>query len=202
MKALIAAVCLAGVTVGCGDDDVVTPPPASPEAIVRSNLRPDSTEGWLYYSFSGDSVVPASQAATSAWDVKVAYLQGEGRTRSVDVLFNSGNAGSGTTRAMVWAGRFEQVATIPTDESFRTEDTAVANRIVPNCVLCPNAIFAYDLISHTISPAPDKTVLVRLANGSVVKFQITSIYRDAVAAPTMFTPIGFYHFRWQWLRKQ
>ncbi len=181
---------------GCGSDTTTGPGPA-PVVQTKTNMRPDSTEGWLYYSFDGDSIVPASKKATDEWDVRFAYLQGEGRTRTVDIELNSGTVGIGVTQGVVVTSRFEGFVSIDAAPALRSDDTAAANRVVPNCVTCPNALFVYDPLRHTINPSPDKVVLVRTGKGGYVKFQVTSIYKDAEASPTMLTPMGYYHLRYQ-----
>jgi len=39
--------------------------------------------------------------------------------------------------------------------------------------------------------------LLRTRNGNLYKFQFTSIYKGAEPSPTLDTPIGYYHFRYQ-----
>lgn len=171
-----------------------TGPTTSTVSISKQNMQPDSAQGYLYYSLDGDSVVPYAQRSTAAWDICMAYLQGEGRTRQVDVFFNSGKAGPGTTKAAVVNSRFENVATVDTT-LLRTDDTTATSRIVSTDLTGPG-IFVYQSSQHTIVVSPDKTILVRTHAGNYVKFQFTSIYKDAPASPTMFMPLGYYHFRY------
>lgn len=171
--------------------------PTDADGVKRSNMRPDSAIGWLYYSLDGDSVVPASQSETSAWDVRMAYLRCCGNTKQIDVLLNSGTAGPGSTQGAMVQGRFEDITAVPSGVTLTNDDTAIAWRIVPVAVIGPNVMFVYDLSTHTISPSPDRCLLIRTANGNTYKFQFTSIYKDAIGNPNLNTPMGYYHFRYK-----
>ena len=171
--------------------------PTSNAAVTRKNMQPDSTIGWMYYSLEGDSVVPADQANTNAWDIRFAYLLCCGQTRQIDVFFNSGAAGPGTTKATMFGTRFDNLASVPGGVTYREDDTTMSGRIVPANVVGGDIMFVYDVNTHTISPSPDKVLLVQTSKGNIFKFQFTSIYKDADPTPDVFTPLGFYHFRYQ-----
>jgi hypothetical protein len=194
MRSLIILTLFGAILVGCSDDP--TPPASTTTAITKSDMHPDSTIGWMYYSLDGDSVVPAAQASTDAWDVKLPYLFADGKTRQVDVMFNSGTAGVGSTKAVILPGRFDAITEIPNGTVLRVEDTTESNRIIPVNVIPPGAYFLYDVIKHTISPAPDQTIIVQTRAGKYVKLAFTSIYQGAVSTPTLFTPMGYYHFKY------
>lgn len=179
----------------CADDATAPTPTPTGDVVTRSNLRPDSTIGWLYYDLDGDSVVPSPSAASTAWDIRFAYLKTNGETRTIDILLNSGNVGPGSVQGAVVSGRFESVTTVPT-ALLRSDDTVVANRVMPNCVTCANAIFVYDRNSHTIGPSPDKVVAISTSTAEYI-FQVTNIYENAPATPNLMTPLGFYHFRYR-----
>lgn len=188
---------LALLVAGCSDESTAPTPTPATSVVNKTNVRPDSVDAWLYYSLDGDSVVPVGQAATDRWDIRFAYLQGEGRTRTVDLQLNSGTVGAGDTRGFVDNRRFDDVTSIGATSAYMADDTAAARRVIPNCVACPSAVFVYDPSKHTINAAPDRTVLIRSRGGAYYKFQVTSIYKDAVAMPDLFTPIGYYTFRYR-----
>lgn len=196
MRTLTLTVLLVLIGVGCDTATTPTPPNDTAPAITkRSDMRPDSSTGWLYYSIRLDSVIAPDDAPSGIWDVRLAYLKGGGATRTVDILFNHGVGGVTPVQGYVAASRFENVTSVSVGAPFKQEDTTVANRIVPNCVTCPDAVFVYDPMKHVIMPSPDRTVVVRLRDGSAWAFQVTSIYEGALEQPTMFSPIGFYHWR-------
>ncbi len=62
----------ASVIIGCNPDDPVKP--AVIVTSIKENMTPDSTDGWLYYSFDTDATVPANQAGTDAWDIKFKFI--------------------------------------------------------------------------------------------------------------------------------
>lgn len=183
------------VLVACGSGGVTNPDESAAKSV--GNIRPDSTVGWVYYSLDGDSIVPPAQAETDVWDIRMAYLKCCGQTQQVDVLLNSGSAGPGSTRAAMVASRFENLRAVPEGIQLRSDDTARAERIVPPNVIGSSVMFVYDVQTHTLRPSPDRCLVIQTSRGNMYKFQFTSIYQDAVSAPTLDTPLGFYHFRYQ-----
>lgn len=196
IRVVVSVVLCGWMLVACDSSTApTTPDNANPRVITRADVRPDSAAGWLYYSIALDSVIPPQDAASGLWDVRLAYLKGGGATRTVDIVFNHGVGGVAPVQGYVAASRFENVTAVPAGAPFRQEDTTAANRIVPNCVTCPDAVFVYDPMKHVILPSPDRAVVVRLRDGGVWAFQVTSIYEGANETPTMFSPIGYYHWR-------
>lgn len=194
MKLLSLAAYVLLVVASCSNDSITNPGPTT-TTLSKTNMRPDSAQGFLYYSLDGDSIVPFTKRTTNEWDICLAYLQGGGRTRQIDVFFNSGTAGVGTTKAYVASARFELV-TVADTSKLKTDDTTTTNRIVSIDLTGPGVFIYQPTVRHTIVPSPDKTIVVRTKGGKFVKFQFTSIYQDAVPSPDELTPLGFYHFRY------
>ncbi|MBU3741644.1 MAG: hypothetical protein FGM24_05090 [Candidatus Kapabacteria bacterium] len=190
----IAMLLIAVALVACGTDTSTTPTDTL-ATITKSDLRPDTVTRWLYYSFADDAVVAPEQIGVRQWDIKLPLLTVNSRT--IDIMLNSGTVGNGSTTGCVVSSRWENVTRVLPAWNFRTDDTATVNRVVPNCVLCPQAMFTYTgPPSHAIMPSPDQVLVLRLADGSYVKMQITSVYQGAVTEPTATTPIGFYTMRY------
>ncbi|MCO6466516.1 MAG: HmuY family protein [Bradyrhizobiaceae bacterium] len=189
----LVAICAVLLT-GCPSTQT-TPPETV--ATVRSNMQPDSTIGWMYYSLDADSVIPASQANSANWDIRMPYLLCCGQTKQVDVMLNSGTAGPGNTKGAMVSSRFENLTAVPEGTTLVTDDSLASNRIVPVAVIGSNVMFVYDMSSHTIRPSPDKCLIVQTNSGNKYKFQFTSIYQDNNPTPTFMTPLGYYHFRYQ-----
>lgn len=181
--------------VSCGSGGVTNPDESAAKTV--SNVRADSSVGWVYYSLDGDSVVPSAQADTDHWDVRMAYLKCCGQTQQVDVLLNSGTSGPGSTRGAMVSSRFENLRVVPVGIQLRSDDTARSARIVPPNVIGSSVMFVYDIQTHTLRPSPDRCLVIQTSRGNMYKFQFMSIYQDAVSAPTLDTPLGFYHFRYQ-----
>ncbi len=49
---------------------------------------------------------------------------------------------------------------------------------------------------HTVWARPDRTIIVRTANGLYAKLKITSMYKDAPAEPVTATARPFFHFQY------
>jgi len=195
MKFFVIVACTVLAAVASCTTDTTSGPGSSTTSTSKSNMRPDSSQGFLYYSLDGDSVVPFEKRATSEWDIRMAYLQGEGRTRQIDVFFNSGTAGNGVTKAYVASARFESVTSVDSTK-LKSDDTSRTARIVSIDLTGPGIFVYQPTVRHTIVPSPDKTIVVRTKGGKFVKFQFTTIYKDAVPSPDELTPLGYYHFRY------
>lgn len=190
----LAFAAMALMVASCAADSVTTPTETG-TVITRSDLRPDPTVGWLYYSLATDSVVPADSVDQRSWDIKFPFLTINSRT--IDIMLNSGTVGSGSTTGLVVEARWETITSVSPTWSFRSDDTLAVNRVVPNCVMCPQTMFVYSgPPNHAIIPSPDKVLVLRLADGTFVKLQVTSIYQGAVANPLATTPIGYYSIRY------
>lgn len=168
--------------------------PVDTAVVIRQNLQPDSTIGWMYYSIDGDSLIPEDQAGVLSWDVRMAFLKCCGGSKQIDIQLNSGTVGTGTTKGAMVDSRFESFTQMLAGTTLRSDDTA--NPIVPLPVIGASVMFTYDFASHTIRPSPDRLLVLRTSRGRLVKFQITSIYKDAPLAPTQDSPIGYYSFRY------
>lgn len=157
-----------------------------------SNVQTDSMAKWLYISLDSAKVV---DPGSSIWDVRMPYIYPDGRTRSIPVQLNSGTNGPGSATGAVVASRFESLMAVPAGTVLRSDDTA--NPVVSTALSGGpvNTMFVYDGPTRTIRCSPDRTLIVKTATGKLFKFAVTSLYKDAVANPTMATPLGFYHFR-------
>ena len=184
---LLVASCDTGKTTG----------PEESAAVVISNIRADSAIGWLYFSLDGDTVVPTEKADTDEWDIRMAYLKCCGQTQQIDVFLNSGTAGPGDARGVLFNSRFESLGSVPSGLTFAEDDTTDGGRIVPKSVLDGPRMFNYDNVNHVIKPTADYVLLVRSNSGNTFKFQFTNIYKDGEQDPDFNTPLGFYHFRYQ-----
>jgi hypothetical protein len=54
-----------------------------------------------------------------------------------------------------------------------------------------NSWYEYDMLSHSITPLPQKTIVVKLASGKYVKLEIQSYYKDGKGDN------GYYTFRYE-----
>lgn len=191
---LAFALCLiAFVASCCTQNSVTNGTQGTLTPLIVSNLRPDSLSV-IYFSFDRDSVVPASRATTDEWDIRLPFLNEF--SRSVDILLNSGNVNpNGKTIGIVVDSTFDLLTTAPIDSQLQTEDTASSRRIV-SIDLFGKGMFNYNSSQRTIIPNPQKTLVLKTRSGNYVKVQFVNLYKDAVASPTQFTPLGYYRLRY------
>lgn len=160
---------------------------------IISNLKPDSLS-FIYYSFDSDTTIAATQANTDAWDIRLPQLSAS--SRAVDILLNSGNVNpNGKTLGIVIDSTFDVLSTAPLDSALRSDDTTAAKRVI-SIDLLGKGMFTYNSASRTITPNPQKTLVLKTRTGKYVKVQFVNLYKDAVASPTMFTPLGYYRLRY------
>jgi hypothetical protein len=162
------------------------------------NLRPDSLARFLYFSFDSDTTVAASLANTDQWDIRLPFLSPA--SRSVDIVLNSGNVNpNGKTVGIMVDSTFDLLSTAPPESQLRTEDTSIVagrrNTIIPGD-LSGTGLFVYNAATRTISINPQRTLVLRTRSNKFVKVQFVNVYQNAVANPTMFTPLGFYTLRY------
>lgn len=193
---MLLALALAVFLVGTGCDTTTTPNLPSPvdtTVVSYKDVRADSAVGWLYYSCETGEIVPPEDSATTAWDIRLPYIQCCGKTKFIPVQLNSGKNGPGSVAGAVISGRFDNITALPSGTTLRFDDAS--NPVVPLPVLGSNVYFVYDISSHTLRPVPDKVLVLRTLSGKLWKFQISSIYKGAEPNPTQESPVGFYHFR-------
>ena len=187
------------VLIGCNPDDTVNTPVIITS--IKDNMTPDSTDGWLYYSFDTDATVPATQAATDAWDIKFRFIPFDQTGAIFQKIFlaegaiflNSPTVGNaaGKTKGYVADTSFLVVSAVGDDSKLRSDDTTKGNQIITF-----NGFYTYNPAARTASPNPNKTLIVRTAKGKYVKMQLQSIYKGKPLVPTMTDPVGYYSFQY------
>jgi hypothetical protein len=187
------------VLIGCNPDDTVNTPATITS--IKDNMTPDSTDGWLYYSFDNDVTVPATQAGTDAWDIKFRFIPFDQTGAIFQKIFladgaiflNSPTAGNaaGKTKGYVADTSFMLVTAVGDDSKLRSDDTTKGSQIITF-----NGFYTYNPTARTASPNPNKTLVVRTAKGKYVKMQLQSIYKGKPLVPAMTDPVGYYSFQY------
>lgn len=199
MKSFFFSAIIALTLVSCTDDDNVVTPGGGDTVTTKTILGkvPDTLiSKFLYFSFEADSFIPASQAETDAWDIRLPYLFGGGKTRSIDIVLNSGTINVlGKTKGKIIDTTFDLLQSAPSDDQLIVDDTANSKRVIP-IAIDGTGMFTYEPTSRTINPAPQKTLVVKTKSGKYVKFQVTSLYKGQPAPPTMMSELGHYSFRY------
>ncbi|MBS1536504.1 MAG: HmuY family protein [Bacteroidetes bacterium] len=204
---VILVVTTSGFWGGCKGDDTVAP--TVYVTSIKDNQLPDSTAGWLYFSFDTETVIPATQANTDAWDIKFRFIANDTTpaginnfvkifTSSGPIFLNSPNVGNptGKTKGYVLDSTFATVSYAGEDSKFRSDDSTVSTRIISNQLGGPNAFFIYDGASRTVSTNPSKTLMIQTKGGKYVKMQLSSLYQGKPVPPTSASVVGYYSFNY------
>jgi hypothetical protein len=199
LKYYVLSAIIALTLVSCTDEDTAVNVGTGDTLITKTILgvQPDTMiSNYLYYSFDVDSFIPVSQAQTDNWDIRLPFLYGGGKTRSIDIVLNSGTVNLiGKTKGTLIDTTFDLLTFAPADDQLKMDDTASATRIIP-IAIDGTGMFTYESSSRTINPVPQKTLVLKTKAGNYVKFQIISLYKDRPATPTMMSELGHYSFRY------
>jgi len=183
----------------CSEETTPTNNTTTLISTIKNNISAKPTDGWVYYSFDKDTVIDASKADGSDWDIKFRYipydttLTGFGPlvgifTNTGPIFFNSGTVNkNGQTQAVLVDTTFDGV-TDATKYTLKNDDTSAISRIVPVALNGPTALFVYSGgPNHVVNVNPSKTFVIKTKTNKYVKMVITSIYKDAPLSPTYKT---------------
>ncbi len=204
---VMVAISTVGFIQGCTDDDTVTP--TVYVTSIKTDMKPDSTEKWLYYSFDTETTIAATDSSTDKWDIKFRFIPydvtpaGIGKLISIfqkdgPIYLNSPIVGnpSGKTKGYIVDSAFVNVSYAGEDSKFISDDTANATRII-STNLSGNGYFIYSgPPNHTLGINPSKTLMIRTKGGKYVKMQLKSIYQGAPDVPTQASVFGYYSFQY------
>lgn len=123
---------------------------------------------FTFFSLERGVVVPSSDSATNKWDIAF---------RGTAILTNSGNGGPAAGGAFVYIGLFNDLKTIPSDSTFRTEN-------VPTSYAVPfgsnRGWYVYDGLNNLVTPIPGRVLVIRTASGKFAKVEILNYYKGGV----------------------
>ena len=176
---LIALTVLTGIVfASCGKDDV--PALVTVQTKTVSNLQADTIIGiaasgqpygsgkYTLYSLETNSVVANSDSATTKWDVGF---------RGTTIITNGGTGGPGAGGAFIYTGTFSDLATIPNDSTFRTDNAPTAYAIKTGS---GNGWYSYNGATNLITPIPGRILVVRTASGKYAKIEIQNYYKGGI----------------------
>ncbi|MFM7773323.1 MAG: hypothetical protein ACKO9V_00590 [Candidatus Kapaibacterium sp.] len=151
-----------------------TAPTVGDSVVVRTvTFTPDST-GPFHFSFDSGVPVIVEKPQESSWDMMVKPVFGGGRTTQIDVLFNSGSVNvAGSTTAYVTDTTFDNV-TVADPTLLRPDSLAPSGRIA-SVDLTGKGIFNYEPAKRSISPNPQKTIILKSSSGALYKVQFISL---------------------------
>ena len=199
LKHYFLSAIIALTLISCTDEDNTVNVGTGDTLVTKTILGavPDTlVSKFMYYSFDADSFIAPANAESDAWDIRLPYLYGGGKTRSIDIVLNSGTINmNGKTKGRIVDTTFDLLQSAPTDDQLKIDDTATASRIIP-IAIDGTGMFTYEPASRTINPAPQRTLVLKTKSGKYVKFQIISLYKGQPAPPTMMSELGHYYFRY------
>ena len=187
-----------------------------------SLTAPDASRSTILYSLEKNAGVPSLYAQTNRWDVSFSgifnsFLGGNNGTEAG----NAGSGGPGTGGVAILSQNFDSVNSVPPGLSFSRAAQAVgtddagafgqgtgwyvydwAGTLYYTSSICHAlGIGGRDTTSaatqaHTAWARPDRTILVRMANGSYAKVRMISIYKNAIPGPVTGTPAPYLSFQY------
>lgn len=182
---IFSTLALAVLFTACKKDKTITP--ADPNAygvtvsgkiVSVKNLPADTIVGlvsgqpvgvgkYAFFNLRTNSWVPNSDSASTNWD-----LAFSGTT----IRINGGTSGTGSGGAFVWVGAFDNLAAIPADSVFKTDN-------FPTYAITKGSgkgWYSYDGATNLLTPVPGRVLVIRTANGKYAKVEILNYYRGGV----------------------
>jgi len=184
----------------CDKDEV--PAPVTVQTKSVNNLPADTILGltsmgqpygsgkYTLYSLENNKVIDNTDSATAKWDIGF---------RGTTIIINGGNSGPGAGGAFVYVGTYSDLATIPTDSTFRVDNAPVSYAIKTGS---GNGWYSYNGATQLITPIPGRVMVIRTATGRYAKIEILNYYKggvtpDATASDNdKLTKQRFYTFRY------
>jgi hypothetical protein len=162
----------------CKKDEV--PAPVTVQTKTVSNLQADTIIGiastgqpygsgkYTLYSLENNSIIANTDSATTKWDVGF---------RGTTIITNGGNSGPGAGGAFVYIGTYTDLATIPADSTFRTDNAPTSYAIKTGS---GNGWYSYNGATQLITPIPGRVMVIRTATGKYAKIEILNYYKGGV----------------------
>ena len=138
-----------------------------------------------YYSLRENRVVAPEDSATTAWDIG---FQG------TKLLFNGGTSGPGEGAAALLPVAFESLTALPADAVLVADGERPCPRGAALAVCTGSGNGWYLYAENGVTPVPDQTVAVRLADGGAARLRVLA-YRLGETDATGERP-RFYTFEY------
>lgn len=179
---IFSALVLAVLFTACKKDKTITP--ADPNAfgvtvngkiVSVKNLPADTIVGlvsgqpvgvgkYAFFNLRNNTWVPNTDSASTNWD-----LAFSGTT----IRINGGTSGTGAGGAFVWVGAFDNLATVPADSVFKTDN-------YPSYAITKGSgkgWYSYDGATNLLTPIPGRVLVIKIADGKYAKVEILNYYR-------------------------
>lgn len=183
---IISALALAVVFASCSKDKTVTKPvdpnafsvAVSGKIVTVKNLPADTIVGlvsgqpvgvgkYAFFNMRTNSWVNNSDSASANWD-----LAFSGST----IRVNAGTSGPGAGGAFVFVGAYDNLASVPADSVFKTDN-------YPTYAITKGSgkgWYNYDGATNLLTPIPGRVLVIKTADGKYAKVEILNYYRGGV----------------------
>lgn len=169
MRTLLLPFALLLLLTGCDEDPVSSNASEMDLALqTAADLPADPQRSgvFTFYDLESGETVPRADSATTDWDIAFA---------GTTILTNSGTSGPGDAAAAVIEQPFSETTEVPEDVTL-VADAEGAPAIPTGS---GNGWYSYDRTTHSISPLPGRTILLRTTEGNHAKLRMISYYRGA-----------------------
>jgi hypothetical protein len=159
---------------------------------IASSGQPYGSGKYTLYSLTTNSKVDNADSITTKWDIGF---------RGTTIIINGGNSGPGAGGAFVYTGTFSDLAQIPSDSTFRTDNAPTAYSIKTGS---GNGWYSYNGATNLVTPIPGRILVIRTATGKYAKIEIQNYYKggvtpDATASDNdKLTKQRYYTFRYSY----
>ncbi len=122
---------------------------------------------YSFFSLSTNSRISNSDSATTNWD-----LAFSGTT----IRVNCGTSGPGNGGAFVYTGLFDDLLSVPSDSTFKTDNGPASYAITKGS---GKGWYSYDGPTNIVTAIPGRTLIIRSANGKYAKVEILNYYKGS-----------------------
>jgi hypothetical protein len=122
---------------------------------------------YTFFSLENKAIISNADSATAKWDIAF---------RGTTMLVNCGTSGPGNGGAFVWTGSFDNLATIPADSVFRTDNAPVY--AIPTG--SGRGWYNYNGPANLVTPLPGRVLVIRTASGKYAKVEINNYYKKGI----------------------
>src|SRR4030095_2862688 len=176
---LITLTVLTGIVLASCDKDEV-PAPVTVQTKTVSSLQADTIIGissagqpygsgkYTLYSLESNAIIANTDSATTKWDIGF---------RGTTIIINGGNSGPGAGGAFIYKGTFSDLAKIPADSTFRTDNAPTSYAIKTGS---GNGWYSYNGATNLITAIRGRILVIRTAAGKYAKIEIQNYYKGGV----------------------
>jgi hypothetical protein len=147
---------------------------AETKTITVSNLPADPaisgtskyTDRFTFFSFKTGKIVPNSDSLTSKWDIGF---------KGTNIIVNGGTNRKGKGGLRIQEESFDKITEVSKELTFAVDTEG--NAALPTG--SGNGWYTYSPSTHEITPIPNRTIIIKTADGHYAKMEIQSYYRNS-----------------------